>query len=97
MPQILICRGCGARTTAVLAVNEQELANVGMLERHCSACARNTTWGRAEDYRRRERRAKERRASERRGRRAPAPSGREQRRGVDRRIGDMRKGQRRRG
>ena len=94
MSQILICRSCGARATAVLAVNEQELANVGMLERPCNACGRDTTWGLAQDYRRRDRRVRERRADERRGLRAALPSS-ERRRGVDRRIGDMRKGQRR--
>ena len=94
MSQILICRSCGARATAALAVNEQELANVGMLERRCDACARETSWGLAEDYRRHDRRARERRADERRLARAAAPSG-ERRRGVDRRIGDMRTGQRR--
>ena len=93
MSQILICRSCGARATAVLAVNEQELANVGMLERPCSACARVTTWGLAQDYRRIDRRTGERRADERRRARAAASA--EHRRGVDRRIGDMRKGQRR--
>lgn len=94
MSQILICRSCGARATAALAVNEQELANVGMLERRCEACARDTSWGLAQDYRRRERRTRERRADERRLARAVAPSG-ERRRGVDRRIGEMRKVQRR--
>jgi hypothetical protein len=94
MAQILICRSCGARTSLDLAVNEQELANVGMLERRCTACARETTWGRAEDYRRLERRRGERRGTERR--RAPATKESERRRGLDRRIGDMRRGQRRR-
>jgi len=94
MSQILICRSCGARATAVLAVNEQELANVGMLERPCNACARETTWGLAQDYRRRDRRVRERRADERRRRRAAALTS-ERRRGVERRIGDMRKVQRR--
>jgi hypothetical protein len=94
MSQILICRNCGARASAALAVNEQELANVGMLERHCGTCARDTTWGLAQDYRRRDRRVGERRAVERRSMRHAAPSG-ERRRGVDRRIGDMRGTQRR--
>jgi len=94
MSQILICRSCGARAAAVLAVNEQELANVGMLERQCGACARETTWGLAQDYRRRDRRVGERRAVERRRARAAGPSG-ERRRGVERRIGDMRSTQRR--
>jgi hypothetical protein len=93
MSQVLICRSCGARAATVLAVNEQELANVGMLERRCNTCAQETTWGLAQDYRRRDRRAVERRAGERRRARAAATA--ERRRGVDRRIGEMRRGQRR--
>jgi hypothetical protein len=94
MAQILICRSCGARVSLDLAVNEQELANVGMLERRCTACARQTTWGLAQDYRRIERRHGERRDAERR-RAAAAKKESERRRGLDRRIGDMRRVQRR--
>ena len=95
---VLICRTCGARLTVTLAVNEQELANVGMLERRCTACARDTTWGLLEDYRKRERRAGERRAVQRRARHASPPSSAsERRRTSDRRVGDMRRLQRRKG
>ena len=95
MAQILICRNCGARIHADLASNEQELANVGMLERHCAPCGRDTTWGLAQDYRKVERRRGERRAVERRRMAAAAPHGSDRREVRDRRIGDMRRGQRR--
>lgn len=92
----LICRSCGARSAAMeLAVNEQELANVGMLERPCARCGRETTWGLAENYRKQERRSKERRAAQRRARNQGPPSASERRRGIDRRVGDMRRTQRR--
>jgi hypothetical protein len=96
MAQILICRSCGARLSAELAVNEQELANVGMLERRCSACARITAWGLAQDYRRTDRRRGERRRGQRRTASLSPPGDQDRRGPTDRRIGDMRKGQRRR-
>lgn len=97
MSSVLICRSCGARSAAMdLAVNEQELANVGMLERPCPKCGRETTWGLAEDYRKHERRSQERRAAQRRARSQGLPSSAsERRRGIDRRISDMRRTQRR--
>lgn len=94
---VLICRNCGVRTGADLAVNEHELANVGMLERHCAGCARETTWGLAEDYRHHERRLSERRRSQRRTAQLGPPAAGERRRGRDRRLGAVRKAQRRRG
>lgn len=95
MGQIVICRSCGARISVEMAVNEQELANVGMLERRCERCARQTTWGLAQDYRNKDRRRGERRDTQRRKAAVPSPSDAERRRGLDRRIGDMRRGQRR--
>ena len=95
MGHVLICRSCGARLTLDLAINEQELANVGMLERRCGPCARDTIWGLAQDYRKVNRRHGERRGVVRRAlSAAPPPSG-ERRHVLDRRIGDMRRGQRR--
>ena len=92
---LLICRNCGARMGASLAVNEQELANVGMLERPCAGCGRETLWGLAEDYRRRDRRLAERRHGERRMKLLVPPSPEERRRTRERRLGDMRRAQRR--
>ena len=66
MDTVLICRSCASRTAAELALNEKDLANVGMLERHCVSCGTVTKWGLAQDYRRIERRRMERRRGERR-------------------------------
>jgi hypothetical protein len=63
MSTVLICRTCGTRTGSQLATNELELVNVGMLERACDKCGRDTRWGLAQDYRRVQRRATERRAT----------------------------------
>ncbi len=76
---MLICRECGNRKTEDLALNEQELASVGMLEKRCARCGKTTRWGRAEDYRKRERRQGERR-------------GRRERRGTERRSRARRAG-----
>ncbi len=84
MAILLICRTCGNRAQAELATNERELANVGMLERSCTPCAKDTRWGLAQDYRR-----VERRGTERRSVRAPAPGGGE-RRGSERRTEERR-------
>jgi hypothetical protein len=61
-------------------VNEQDLANVGMLERRCEKCGHVTRWGLAQDYRRKERRESDRRAG-------AAPFGGQERRRVQRRTG----------
>ena len=96
MSSILVCRNCGARSAALdLAVNQQELANVGMLERRCTRCARETPWGLAEDYRRKDRRASERRSTQRRAKTQAPPAQSDRRRGQDRRLGDLRRTQRR--
>lgn len=96
MESVLICRTCGTRATMELATNEQELANVGMLERRCGRCGAVTTWGHVQDYRHRERRTADRRRSERRGG-APhtAHPGGERRSRGERRVGRIRKAQRR--
>ena len=85
MPTLLICRTCGTRAQSELATNERDLANVGMLERACTACGMDTRWGLAQDYRR-----VERRGTERRSERAPAPGGGE-RRSNERRARERRK------
>ncbi|MBI1749550.1 MAG: hypothetical protein HY234_04230 [Acidobacteria bacterium] len=85
MPTLLICRNCGTRTQAELASNEQDLVNVGMLERSCPPCGKDTRWGLAQDYRRVERRNVERRRAP-----APAPGGGE-RRGSQRRTEERRR------
>jgi hypothetical protein len=64
MATVLICRTCGTRTGATLASNEQDLANVGMLERHCGKCNAETRWGLAQDYRLAERRRADRRLNQ---------------------------------
>jgi hypothetical protein len=80
MATVLICRTCGTRSGVALATNEQDLANVGMLERRCGKCGSETRWGLAQDYRRVDRRMGDRR----RGMVAPP--------GADRRMGDRRGG-----
>ncbi len=52
MADVILCLGCAARAPATLVSNEEDLANAGMLERHCVRCATVTRWGQAEDYRR---------------------------------------------
>lgn len=74
MAALLICRTCGTRAQAELAMNEQDLANVGMLERPCAPCGKDSRWGLAQDYRR-----VQRRNSDRRGARAAAPGSGERR------------------
>lgn len=85
MATLLICRTCGTRTQAELASNERDLVNVGMLERSCTPCGKDTRWGLAQDYRR-----VQRRATERRNMRAAAPGGSE-RRGKERRSTERRR------
>lgn len=85
MPTVMICRTCGTRAGAQLASNEQDLVNVGMLERSCAKCGKVTAWGLAQDYRRVERRNVERRRM-----RTPAPGG------AERRAAERRKAERRR-
>jgi len=84
MPTVLICRTCGKRSGAELASNEQDLANVGMLERACGTCGQNTRWGLAQDYR-----LVERRGNDRRGISGAVPGGME-RRGSQRRRAERR-------
>ncbi len=84
MTTLLICRTCGTRAQAELASNEQELVNVGMLERSCTPCGKDTRWGLAQDYRR-----VQRRSTERRGMPARAP-GSGERRGNQRRQEERR-------
>jgi hypothetical protein len=97
MTYLLICRTCGSRAAAELAVNQRELAEVGMLERGCFRCGTDTRWGRLEDYRRAERRHTERRAGERRSRGLPRAAEPERRTGFERRKGPIRLADRRRG
>jgi hypothetical protein len=84
MSTVLICRTCGTRAGGTLATNEQELANVGMLERSCQKCAGTTRWGLAQDYRRIERRLLERRS-------ASLPLAGRERRSLQRRTGSERR------
>ncbi|GEM_PF-2531695 len=96
MIELLICRGCGARLGLDLAVHQKELADVGMLEQACGRCRTVTRWGLAADYRRRERRSKDRRGDDRRREIVLAPLvGRERRAGRDRRLGPVRRSERR--
>jgi hypothetical protein len=94
MLSVVVCTSCGSRTPAELAPNEMELANVGMLERRCSRCARATRWGFTRDYRRRDRRQLERRRADRRVAANPNYAGPERRKGPmrlgERRVGDRR-------
>ena len=84
MGTLLICRTCGTRTQATLATNEQDLVNVGMLERKCAPCGKDTRWGLAQDYR-----GAQRRSNERRSMRTPA-LGSGERRGKERRSAERR-------
>lgn len=95
MPSILICRTCGSRATGELAINQQELATVGMLELRCHRCAAQTHWGLAEDFRAGERRRFERRRMDRRTGRGRLEGGVERRSGQDRRKGPIRGAERR--
>ncbi len=96
MSTILICRSCGMRAAGELAVNQQELANVGMLELRCHHCGMMTRWGLAQDFRSGERRRLERRrGGERRIGRVRADSVVERRTGMERRRGAIRKSERR--
>lgn len=95
MRQLLICRTCGTRAMDELATNQKELADVGMLERHCIQCSSDTRWGLAQDYRRAERRAADRRHTQRRAR-AGARVASERRAGSERRSGPVRATERRR-
>jgi hypothetical protein len=66
-------------------LNEQDLVNVGMLERSCTPCGKNTRWGLAQDYRH-----VQRRSTERRNMRAATP-GSGERRGNERRSTERRR------
>ena len=94
MSTILICRSCGIRASAELAVNQQELANVGMLELKCHRCDTQTRWGLAQDFRAGDRRRAERRASDRRAGRGRGHAAMECRSG-ERRRGAIRQAERR--
>lgn len=95
MSTILICRSCGSRASADLAVNQQELANVGMLELRCHHCGAATRWGLAQDYRAGERRRHDRRSGQRRTGRGLLEGGSERRTGYERRRGPIRQAERR--
>lgn len=95
---IIECRGCGRRHGLHLAVHQQELAQVGMLEQHCFGCAKIAMWQLVATARRDDRRAQERRDRDRRQQMLQAPLiGRERRASRDRRAGPIRKTQRRAG
>jgi len=94
MPTILICRSCGSRASAELALNQQELANVGMLELKCHRCGAPTLWGLAQDFRAGERRRIDRRAGDRRTGRTRSQDVVE-RRNSERRRGPIRHAERR--
>jgi hypothetical protein len=95
MSTILICRSCGSRASADLAVNQQELANVGMLELRCHHCGAATRWGLAQDYRAGERRRVDRRSAQRRTGRGLLEGDSERRAGYERRRGPIRHAERR--
>jgi hypothetical protein len=93
---IIECRGCGRRHALHLAAHQMELAQVGMLEQHCFGCARISLWQLVAARRRDERRRDERRRLERRQYLMQAPLlGRERRGGKERRLGPIRKVERR--
>lgn len=85
MASVMLCTACGARAATELGPNERELVSLGMLERRCKRCAKDTRWGLAEDYRQGDRRKAERRRGLGRWT------------GPERRKGDRRAGQDRRG
>ncbi len=95
MSTILICRSCGSRASAELAVNQQELVNVGMLELKCHLCDTQTRWGLAADFRSGDRRNVDRRRGDRRTGRNRAESSMELRSGHERRRSAIRRAQRR--
>ena len=96
--QLIECHSCGRRQPIHLAVNQVELAQVGMLEMPCLECAKVARWQLVATRRRDERRLDERRAQERRLQMMPAPLlGRERRGGKERRKGPVRKARRRSG
>ena len=94
--QVIECRSCGRRQPIHLAVNQVELAQVGMLEVHCFGCGKIARWQMVATRRRDERRATERRTIDRRQQMITAPLlGRERRAARDRRVGPIRKVERR--
>lgn len=96
--QLIECHSCGRRQPIHLAVNQVELAQVGMLELPCLGCAKLARWQLVATRRRDERRSNERRAHERRLQMMPAPLlARERRGGRERRTGPVRKVRRRTG
>ena len=93
--QLIECHSCGRRQPIHLAVNQMELAQVGMLELHCFGCGKMARWQLVATRRRDERRAAERRSTERRMQMLPAPLKARERRGRERRTGPVRKTSRR--
>jgi len=57
----IVCRNCGYVDSAGVPADQQDALTVGMFERRCPGCRRETRWGRKSDSRRKERRARERR------------------------------------
>jgi hypothetical protein len=78
----IVCRNCGHVETASVPADQQDVLTVGMLERRCPGCGRETRWGRKHDSRRKERRSRERRQS---ANTAPAERRNQDRRGARRR------------
>lgn len=84
MQTAIVCRNCGHADLLEASSAQQDLLTVGMLERPCPACKRETRWGRGLDLRRKERRFRDRRS---RAEKAKAAS--------ERRNGDRRRDRRR--
>lgn len=61
MQTAIVCRNCGHADLLEVSAQQQDLLTVGMFERACPACKRETRWGRGIDLRRKERRFTERR------------------------------------
>jgi len=57
----IVCRNCGYLETVEVPVDQQDVLTVGMYERRCPGCNRETRWGRKQDFRRKERRSRDRR------------------------------------
>lgn len=61
MQTAIVCRNCGHADLIEVTSAQQDLLTVGMYERPCPACKRETRWGRGVDLRRKERRFRDRR------------------------------------
>ena len=61
MQTAIVCRNCGHADLIEVTSAQQDLLTVGMFERSCPACKRETRWGRGLDLRRKERRFRDRR------------------------------------